>query len=106
MVSRKQDYVLQYITCFKLSIVVNEIVSNHRNNFVASRLIVKWSSNCADTVKEIREIAGFLGVIVVIDATYTNICPPSDQHNAYLDRTMKHIVILLAVYDVVKKSPI
>ena len=56
--------------------------------------------------KNFGETAGFPGVTRAIDATYANICPPSDQHDAYLDCTMKHSVILLVLCDASKNSPI
>ena len=66
-------------------------------NSVASRLVIKWPTNFADTGKEFREIAVFLDVIQETEVTYAKICPPSNQHIAYLDSTMKHSVILLAL---------
>ena len=53
--------------------------------------------------KEFKEIARFPGVIETTDATYAKICPPSNQHIAYLDCAMKHSVILLAVCDASRK---
>ena len=50
--------------------------------------------------------AGFLGVIGAIEATYAKASPPIDQHNAYLDCTMKHNVILLPDVMLKKTSPI
>ena len=69
--------------------------NTEKKKIVVSRL-VKWPSYAEDIVKEFRKIASFLGIIGAIEATYAKASPPIDQHNVYLDWTMKHSVILLA----------
>lgn len=64
--------------------------------------VIKWPSDLKQTQKDFQEMAGFPGVIGAIDGTNIQICPPSN-HSEYLDRTMTHSIILLAVCDAKKK---
>lgn len=61
--------------------------------------IIKWPSDLEVTEREFFEIAGFKGAVGAIDATHIQIRPPVEQQRSYIDRTMTHSQVLLAVCD-------
>ena len=86
---------------FALSIsAVHRIIYNTVNKICElCDAIIKWPTDLKTTEQNFKEVSGFPGIAGAIDATHIKVRPPQEHQKDYLDRTMNHSEVLLAVCD-------